>query len=695
MAQKISRVAALLAVTGLVGANAHAQTAADNANNETNGPTLQLDAITVNATKTDRLAIDSPESVSVIDLEKIESTIPNSIGDLLEDIPGVELDGGPRGLDEQPNIRGLGGNRVLIRVDGARKSFDAGHRGRAFVDPELLRQVDVVRGPASTIHGAGALGGVIAFETKRADDFLEDGDRFGFRLKQGWLSNSDGWLQSYTAFGKYQDDIDGLVSFSFRNTADVSLSDDVTTSSINGTIRNQDRLPNSADDLQSALVKTTITALEDQTITLSYNRFRNDARAFSTPDVTFASTTRDVDRLTAEDTVSVKYEYANPDNAWLNPTATLYLSNTEVDEDRVGNPRHEDRDTLTVGLDAYNESYLTLLDSVDSTLIYGIEIFQDQQEGAEDGAPDANFPNATGDHASVYFQAENDIGPQWTVTAGLRLDYYSLELDDGTLSQEDSSLSPKLGVTYRPASWLSLHGLYAEAFRAPSLTELFVSGVHFAVPPFVTNVFVPNPNLEAEKGRSLETGIGVSFDNLIADGDGFRAKATAFRTYYDDFIEQTVNATTTTTDNVPDAHISGFEAELEYVTRMPFVRLGYHQYRGKNDTQDISLNNIPADTLFVDFGSRLPELGVTAGARVEMAEQQNRFGSEQRSAGYTVVDLYASWVPEERVAGGYLDGFRLDIGVDNLLDKNYQRHLSNLPEEGVNYKTSISYTATF
>ena len=695
MARKISHVAALLAVTGVVGAHAHAQTATNAVNSGTSGPTLQLDAITVNATKTDRLAIDSPESVSVIDLEKIESTIPNSLGDLLEDIPGVEMGGGPRGLDEQPNIRGLGGNRVLIRVDGARKSFDAGHRGRAFVDPELLRQVDVVRGPASTIHGAGALGGVIAFETKRADDFLEDGDLFGFRLKQGWLSNSDGWLQSYTAFGKHQDDIDGLVSLSFRNTADVGLSDDVTTSSINGTTRNQGRLPNSADDLQSALLKTTITAFEDQTITLAYNRFRNDARAFTTPDVTFASTTVDVDRLTAEDSVSLKYEYASPENAWLNPTATLYLSNTEVDEDRIGNPRHEDRDTLTFGLDAYNESYLTVLGSVESTLIYGIEVFQDQQSGAEDGAPDANFPNATGDHASAYIQAENDIGSHWTVTAGVRLDYYNLELDDGTLAQEDASLSPKLGVTYRPARWLALHGLYAEAFRAPSLTELFVSGVHFAVPPFITNVFIPNPNLEPEKGRSFETGVGMSFDDLITAGDGFRGKATAFRTYYDNFIEQTVNATTTTTDNIPDAHISGFEVEMEYVTRMPFVRLGYHQYRGKNDTQDISLNDIPADTLFVDVGSRFPALGVTAGARVEMAEEQNRFGGESRSAGYTVVDLYSSWVPDERVAGGYLDGFRLDLAVDNLLDKNYQRHLSNLPEEGVNYKASISYTATF
>ena len=60
----------------------------------------------------------------------------------------------------------------------------------------------------------------------------------------------------------------------------------------------------------------------------------------------------------------------------------------------------------------------------------------------------------------------------------------------------------------------------------------------------------------------------------------------------------------------------------------------------------------------------------------------------------TVVDLYGTWLPGEMFDGA-LDGFRLDAGVDNLLDKNYQRHLSNLPEEGVNYKMAVRYMASF
>ena len=183
--------------------------------------------------------------------------------------------------------------------------------------------------------------------------------------------------------------------------------------------------------------------------------------------------------------------------------------------------------------------------------------------------------------------------------------------------------------------------------------------------------------------------------SLRLKGDGLRAKMTGFRTYYEDFIEQTVSGTTTTRANVPDAHISGFEMEAEYATRMPFIAVGYHQYRGKDDTDGTSLNDIPADTLTLDVGSRFPGMDLKLGTRFEFAQAQDRFGTESASAGYTVVDLYGSWTPGDDFWDGRLQGFRLDAGVDNLLDKNYQRHLSSLPEEGVNYKLSAAYQMNF
>lgn len=47
---------------------------------------------------------------------------------------------------------------MVVLLDGARQNFDSGHDGRFFVDPSLLRQVEVLRGPASSLYGSGGTG---------------------------------------------------------------------------------------------------------------------------------------------------------------------------------------------------------------------------------------------------------------------------------------------------------------------------------------------------------------------------------------------------------------------------------------------------------------------------------------------------------------------------------------------------------
>ncbi|RED44168.1 TonB-dependent hemoglobin/transferrin/lactoferrin family receptor [Aestuariispira insulae] len=657
---------------------------------DNNRTTPSLDTVTVTATKTEHLAIDSAESISVVTQEKIEESIPETVGDLLEDLPGVEMTGGPRGVAELPNIRGLGDNRIVIKVDGARKNFDAGHRGRLFVDPELLKQVDVVRGPSSTIHGSGALAGVVAMETKSADDLLGKDETYGYRMKQGFHTNSDAWLQNYSAYGRLGDSFDAIAMLSLKDSNDTALSDDYENRSLNGTSYSNRRLPNSGDNMVTGLFKTRFTGWEDQVLTASFSRYDNDDMSFTTPDSTFDSTTRDVSRRTREDTYILKYEYDDGQSEWLKPTVNLYHSDTEIDEIDPGTNDFEERDLYTVGIDAHNESLFSIGEETDMILTYGVETYRDRQEGRENGAPDLNFPDAVGLFSSAYLQAETNVGEDWTVTAGGRFEYYDMEAKSLGEEQSDTAFSPKFSVTYRPLDWISLHGLYAQSYRAPSMTELFVTGTHF-----FGNTFVANPDLKPEEGESFEFGTGLSFDDVWVEKDALRAKGTIFHTDYKNFIQQTVGSTTTTRDNVPDAHINGFEAEVEYVTEMPFIQVGYHQYRGKDETNNISLNDIPTDTLTVEFGSRVPSLDLKLGTRIEMADRQDRFGTENASAGFVVADIYASWKPGEDWLNGRLQGLRVDAGVDNVFDKYYQRHLSNLPEEGINYKLSASYSASF
>ena len=151
----------------------------------------QLEEILVSATRLEEAASQSSRSVSVIDQEQLSLTLPQSVPEALSSAPNISTTNGPRVSSQGVEIRGLSGDRVLQTIDGARQNTTSEHRGVYFMDPEMLKSVEVIRGPASSLWGSGAVGGVVAQVTRDARDLLEPGDNFGGYLKQGFEFNSD------------------------------------------------------------------------------------------------------------------------------------------------------------------------------------------------------------------------------------------------------------------------------------------------------------------------------------------------------------------------------------------------------------------------------------------------------------------------------------------------------------------------
>src|SRR3972149_7713973 len=92
--------------------------------------TFPIPGVAVSATKTERDLFDTPGEVGVITTEELEHIQAQSLDDALWYQPGVEMSGGPRRIGEEPVIRGLDGQRVLMTIDGARLNFESGHKGR-------------------------------------------------------------------------------------------------------------------------------------------------------------------------------------------------------------------------------------------------------------------------------------------------------------------------------------------------------------------------------------------------------------------------------------------------------------------------------------------------------------------------------------------------------------------------------------
>lgn len=644
-------------------------------NNEDMVATI-LSPVTVLGTRTERPNKDLPRSVDVVDDDEIAQEQSNDLGSVVDTLPNVSLTGSPRPSGEQIQIRGLSDERVLMLIDGVRQGFSKGHLSNEFIDPDLIRQVDVERGPASVLWGSGALGGVVSVQTKDAVDLLKPGQSFGARLKGGYQSATDGWLGSATLYGTLDDRLDGLLYVGRRDNGDLKLG-------------NGETLDHSAYREDSLLAKTTFHATESQSIGLSHRSERLDGDVPSNPASNVSDENPLLSREIALDTTQIEWRVKPGEPRALDLRTHLYHTRTKVDEFASSLDRKDHTEVNTVGLDVANTSRFGLGAVGDHALTYGIDGYRDRAEATRNGDPRPEFPDAQRRLLGAFVQDEITWG-SWTVTPGIRYDrYHSESEDDVAPDQDESHVSSQLGVVWQTTDWLSLYASYAQAFRAPSLEELYATGTHFGA-----NHFVANPNLKPEKAANKELGARAGWDSLFKTDDRLTLDVSAFRNDVKDFIDTIVTVTplpgppyvggTTRSENVTDARLQGFEANARYAAGPWFVGLGYGQTRGRNETDDQPLADIAPDRWVLRIGfTELPWNGRIT-LRTTLAERQDHVppGVEE-TAGYTVYDLLTSWFPR--------DDLRLDLAVGNLTDKAYRRHNAVIDEAGRNVMASLTW----
>lgn len=644
---------------------------------------VALPQIQVMATKTELDVFTVPESVSVVDRETIEIEQPTNFGDLLLDLPNVAVGGGSRGVGQQVVIRGLSDERLVFLVDGARQNFQRAHNARVFIEPELLRQVEVLRGPASALWGSGAIGGVVALQTVDAQDLLRPGQALGAYGKLGYQDGDGQWLTSASVYGVADEQLDYLLNLSYRDAGDVRLGDG-------------SDLDHSGFERWSGLAKGTWSPDDRNRFGISLSGLNEDGEVPSNPQ-TEATDANLVERETDQLNLALTYRYEDPSNPWLRPSALVYYNETDIDERRISDGRHDETRLETTGFDLRNSTRFGEGGAISQMLSYGIEYYQDEADSKRDGEPRDGYPGGSQDVLGIYLQDEILIGERWTLVPGIRWDDYETEADDSDLdASKDSAWSAKLGINFAVTDWLSLQASYNEAFRAPSITELFVSGVHFTCGPGCANLFVPNPDLEPEKAHNKEIGLRLRKANLFAGGDEGRFQASFFRNDVEDFIDQIVIFSPfpmpgnpgaggiNTSRNVSDAKLDGFEIEAAYESPRWLVSAAYSQTRGEDDDTGEPLGSVQPDEWLLRAGLRFPSEGLQVGWRGRLVAAQDEVPEGVTpSDSYDVHDIWLRWQP--------VTSLTLDFGVDNLLDEDYAPYLSSLTAPGRNIKAAITY----
>ncbi|MDT8448218.1 MAG: TonB-dependent receptor [bacterium] len=131
-----------------------------------------IDEISVTATRTKRKTSEVSASVSVVNSEKLEDESMYNIKDALTSTPGVQIDTKNGGYDSRLVIRGAGlkaayGVReIMVLLDGVPVTDPDSFTRFDLIDTQNIEQIEVVKGPNSTLWGANAAGGVVNIITK-------------------------------------------------------------------------------------------------------------------------------------------------------------------------------------------------------------------------------------------------------------------------------------------------------------------------------------------------------------------------------------------------------------------------------------------------------------------------------------------------------------------------------------------------
>ncbi|MEC8041169.1 MAG: TonB-dependent receptor, partial [Pseudomonadota bacterium] len=146
--------------------------------------TTFLETITLTTDRAGGTILDVPSNTTVVDEDQIEGRDIDDLEDLVRTVPGVDISRQTSSTDPFNSIggvtiRGVGGNRVALQVDGSRVAERITDGTRDYFDLSFTKQAEIVRGPASVLWGADALGGIIALETLDPEDLLEGRERGG------------------------------------------------------------------------------------------------------------------------------------------------------------------------------------------------------------------------------------------------------------------------------------------------------------------------------------------------------------------------------------------------------------------------------------------------------------------------------------------------------------------------------------
>ncbi|MBN2772172.1 MAG: TonB-dependent receptor [Spirochaetes bacterium] len=651
--------------------------------------------------------LDVHGSVEIVDKKEIKERAPVGVGQAISEVPGVSLFTKSI-IFMNPVIRGLGGRRVVMVLDGSilDSNKTMGLVGY-FIDLNDIERIEIIKGPSSVLYGSGALGGVINIVSEDI-----------FNLKKGF----SGTLGSI--YGLNNNEMTEYIKTAYNTgTAFVSL-----------TLRYRN-----ADNFEAGggtVVQSTM--FEDYYMSLRAGKkfgahsFIFDARTYlgvdlgkSQDEEDFSKTRRIHFPHDRNYRSMLRYNYSNIGNVLEKISATLFYSMTDRKQradiydptyTTIMNYTDKNGDIWNAG----STGHLLLKFSPQMEFTFGWDaIYRSMNSEIEYFNTDflnpgdffsvgtlREFRDATQSIGSLFGRGIYKVG-DFSFMASARGDFVStkgqIPAERNTAntvwiseSSSDQAFSGSVGVVWKPEKTLAIKTIISSAFRAPDLHEIFFTGAN------CYGYTCGNTDLKPERSYNIDAGIIWKKGSSMFELNGF---------YYR--VMDLINfGPVVPEDNAPEicellykntqkAEITGIDATVKHkfpilgktLGVLPFIKAGYTQARDLNTKEWIAgIPPLHINTGIRFEGRKFPNPGqyfLQTAIRWEAKQNHVATGEDKSDAFFLFNASVGITVPLYQ----YLESASFFISGTNLLDKKYSSHLSSAlnPGRQIKFIVEVKY----
>ena len=712
--------------------------------------------ITVTGTRTERAIKDVPNAITSYDYDELNELSPLDWRDLFKYDASISSQDFNRSDGERTyatgdkgniNIRGLEGNRVLTLIDGIPlPRFSYGRQGTwaasrlNYIDFNNLGNVEVLKGPGSSLYGSDAMAGVVSLRGLRPDDLLDENQSSSFEISSPYNSQNSSYQPSLK-YAFRDNDISGIFSLSKGSFSELN--------------RNTDsKYINDLDgDIDSYYIKL-IKNNGNTDYNLTFENLNKDTTSLgSTYYNTEESLDSQKDKRESERTrISIGFNFKSDEDKFIDQFSGQIYSNVMENKSNYETVASGTKSNTKVDLDQEmiggNLQFLNNFKTKNTNqkLTYGFEINHNDAQRTRDTFTDDTFTgsyksNPDSDILKLGFYVQDEIKyKKWDLITGIRYDannidayeddkwYDSATISFGSfadskaagkpISKDFSHITPSIAAIYNINKNLNFYSKYSMGYRAPSWEDLNSSFINLN--PGFSYSTVGNPNLKKEtsnnyelglKGRTNKADFGIAtfynkYNNFLDKGRRINGETITYNVIGGDlsrFGGPTIDteAQVYRTMNIKEVNIYGIELDYKYHfskrNKGLSLTASASLVEGRNEDDNEKLDSVNPFTAITNLNYLFPNnkysLSLT-NTYVGVPTPSDSYKTPTTSSGTSLAEY--AYVPDSYITTDLSfkykasERFIADLGIYNLFDTTYYKW-SDIRSNGISGSDDKAY----